>query len=307
MTDRDLIGEQVVSSYFGEGTITNSFENSVEIQFSTKTNKFSFASFENTIKAERAEMQAYILKKLYATVTFNFGAHAQVKSDDNIQYVHLNEKIILPDLEAQEGFYLAGWFDGNKTYEPFTPYTIEHDMHFVAQWKHVETPTGTEGGNRGRGKRGFIRGKRGLMIVDPRFDPNHYTSMSPQYTYKELEKSYNIQIQYFGRGINPTKDYVILISRIKADYYVYHDHWTEKGDYIFSGEGKSGDQNMVRGNLAIVNAESENKKILLFLKFSSSEYLYQGVFKLIEYKLDKDYGEDGNLRKEYKFLLRREI
>lgn len=295
MTDRDLIGEKVVSKHYGVGTITNFFENSVEIEFPVKTNKFSFSSFENALRAERAEIQEYILKKLYVTVTFDFGAHAQVETAEVMQYVHLKEKIVLPALDAQEGYTFVGWSDGFETYEANTPYTIDHSIRFVARWEPVKEPIKPK------------RPIRGPLFIDRRFDPNHYTSMFPNFTYNELEEAYNIQIQYFGRGINPTKDYVILISRVRADYYVYHDHWTENGDYIFSGEGKSGDQNMVRGNLAIVNAESENKKILLFLKFSSSEYLYQGVFKLIECKLEKDYGEDGNLRKEYKFLLRREV
>lgn len=33
MTDRDLIGEKVVSKFYGEGEIIDVFENKVEIQF----------------------------------------------------------------------------------------------------------------------------------------------------------------------------------------------------------------------------------------------------------------------------------
>ena len=33
MTDRDLIGEKGVSTYYGEGEIIDVFENKVEIQF----------------------------------------------------------------------------------------------------------------------------------------------------------------------------------------------------------------------------------------------------------------------------------
>lgn len=50
------------------------------------------------------------------------------------------------------------------------------------------------------------------------------------------------------------------------------------GDYIYSGEGKTGDQTMSLGNKAIVDAENGEKKIYLFVKFSPQEYYYQGVF-----------------------------
>lgn len=52
-----------------------------------------------------------------------------------------------------------------------------------------------------------------------------------------------------------------------------------EGDYIYSGEGKSGDQSMTRGNLAIKNAAADGKALHLFVKFSPREYYYQGVLK----------------------------
>lgn len=46
---------------------------------------------------------------------------------------------------------------------------------------------------------------------------------------------------------------MVLISSIsKAEgNFVYHDKWTSDGEYIYSGEGKTGDQAMSKGNLAI--------------------------------------------------------
>ena len=59
-------------------------------------------------------------------------------------------------------------------------------------------------------------------------------------TYSEVEEQFGIKISGFGRGINITDKSVVLISSIdKAkENFVYHDHWTEEGDYIYSGEGK---------------------------------------------------------------------
>ena len=136
---------------------------------------------------------------------------------------------------------------------------------------------------------------------------SEYLKTKPTLTYQEVEKLFGIQISGFGRGINPTAPSVILISVIekKKDSFVYHDRWTADGDYIYSGEGKSGDQSMTRGNAAILNAKRDNKKIDLLVKFSSDKYIYQGVFELVDYEYVDDKGEDGLLRKEYKFRLRK--
>lgn len=99
----------------------------------------------------------------------------------------------------------------------------------------------------------------------------------------------------------------MLISSVdkKKTGFVYHDHWTPDGDYMYSGEGKTGDQQMTLGNKAIVDAERDGKAIHLFVKFSPQEYYYQGVFSLVDYTYEDDKDESGNVRKEYKFRLRR--
>ena len=43
----------------------------------------------------------------------------------------------------------------------------------------------------------------------------------------------------------------------------------------------------------------------LFVKFSPQEYYYQGIFELVGYKYEDEKDEDGNIRKEYKFRLRK--
>ena len=125
-------------------------------------------------------------------------------------------------------------------------------------------------------------------------------------TYQEVEQQFGINIAGFGRGCNPTANAVVLISSVdpENENFVYHDRW-DNGDYIFSGEGRIGNQTMTRGNLAIKNAEVDNKQIHLFIKESAQEYYYQGVFVLVEYKYEDDIGADGQTRKEYKFRLRR--
>ena len=111
----------------------------------------------------------------------------------------------------------------------------------------------------------------------------------------------------YGKGINPTENTVVLISSISKNggTFVYHDRWTEEGDYIYSGEGQEGDQEMARGNLALANADKDGKEIRLYVKFSAQDYYYQGVFRLVDYTYENDTGRDGKVRKEYKFRLKK--
>lgn len=136
-----------------------------------------------------------------------------------------------------------------------------------------------------------------------------YLAKQPILNYKQVEKQFGIKIAGFGRGINKTASSIVLISSInkKKNGFVYHDHWTNEGDYIFSGEGKTGNQQMKLGNKAIVNAELNKKTIHLFVKFSPQEYYYQGIFSLIDYTYEDDKDKLGNVRKEYKFKLRKKV
>ena len=146
--------------------------------------------------------------------------------------------------------------------------------------------------------------------INDGFGPDYnakFLSTRQSLSYQDVEKQYGIKISGFGKGINITPSAVVLISSIdkKATGFVYHDHWSVDGDYIYSGEGKIGDQIMTSGNKAIVDAEQNGKKIYLFVKLSSSEYFYQGQFFLVDYTYEDAKDENNNIRKEYKFKLRR--
>lgn len=157
----------------------------------------------------------------------------------------------------------------------------------------------------------LLTNKKKSKKIEEGFGPDYnvkYLSKHPILTYQQVETQFGIKISGFGRGINSTETSVILISSVnkKRSGFVYHDHWTNEGDYIYSGEGKTGNQKMKLGNKAIVNAKKDNKTIHLFVKFSPREYYYQGIFYLVDYELEDDKDETGNIRKEYKFKLRRQ-
>lgn len=146
--------------------------------------------------------------------------------------------------------------------------------------------------------------------LDEMFAPDYHAeklARQPILTYQQVEDQFGIRISGFGRGINPTDSTVVLISSIgkASGNFVYHDKWTTDGDYLYSGEGKTGDQTMTKGNLAIRDAARNGKKIHLFVKFSPQEYYYQGVFELVDCTYEDEKDEDGNARKEYKFRLRK--
>ena len=146
--------------------------------------------------------------------------------------------------------------------------------------------------------------------LDEMFAPDYHAeklARQPILTYQQVEEQFGIRVTGFGRGINPTERSVVLTSSIDkaAGKFVYHDRWTTDGDYIYSGEGKTGDQVMTKGNLAIRDAAKNGKEIHLFVKFSPQEYYYQGVFELADYAYEDEKDEDGNVRKEYKFHLKK--
>lgn len=148
--------------------------------------------------------------------------------------------------------------------------------------------------------------------IDEMFSEDYHAeklARQPVFTYQQVEDQFGIKISGFGRGINPTDATVILISSIgkSSGKFVYHDKWTTDGEYLYSGEGKTGDQAMTKGNLAIKNAARDGKQIHLFVKFSPQEYYYQGIFELIDYTYEEEKDEGGNARKEYKFRLKKVV
>lgn len=146
--------------------------------------------------------------------------------------------------------------------------------------------------------------------IDEMFSEDYHAdhlARQPILNYKQVESQFGITISGFGRGINSTPSCVVLISSIgkSKGNFVYHDKWTIEGEYIYSGEGKSGDQSMTKGNLAVKNTSSDGKEIHLFVKFSPQEYYYQGVFELVNYTYEDEKDENGCIRKEYKFCLKK--
>ena len=178
-----------------------------------------------------------------------------------------------------------------------------------AQRQAAETARKAEEDRRAA-ERQAVPATRNRGNIEDGFGPDYnvrHLAKQPILTYQQVEGQFGSKMAGFGRGINRTPSTVVLISSVdkKKAGFVYHDHWTPDGDYMYSGEEKTGDQQLTLGNKAIIDAERDGKAIHLFVKFSPQEYYYQGVFSLVDYTYEDDKDESGNVRKEYKFRLRK--
>ncbi len=119
---------------------------------------------------------------------------------------------------------------------------------------------------------------------------------------------------FITRGLYITATELIAISVVNTEsgYYVYHDRWIGVGEYLYSGEGKIGDQKETARNKAMINAIHEHRPVRLlifdyseFRRINESLYYDQGLFQVMDYEYSTDYGENKKLRKEYKFRLKK--
>ena len=234
------------------------------------------------------------LENQYMEIEFPIGVKKLVYPDAFEKFI----KAVDPDVQAD----ILQLIENAKAEEEQRKRNEEAARKAEVERKAAEETSRKAAGGVGKTKR--------EKTLDEMFAPDYHAeklARQPILTYQQVETQFGIRISGFGRGINPTTNTVVLISSINkaAGNFVYHDRWTVDGDYIYSGEGKTGDQKMTKGNLEIRDATRNCKKIHLFVKFSPQEYYYQGVFELVNYTYEDDKDEDGNTRKEYKFLLRK--
>ncbi|MBR5872943.1 MAG: hypothetical protein IKZ06_04790 [Oscillospiraceae bacterium] len=151
--------------------------------------------------------------------------------------------------------------------------------------------------------------KAAPKTIDDYFGADYHAEKlkkEPILNFRQVEGSFGIKTTgLVARDIYSTETHVVVVSNVTkiGGKFVYRDKFTSDGDYIYVGEGKSGNQQMTGGNLAIATAAEERKEIHLFVKISPMEYYYQGIFDLAEYTYEEGKDEAGNFRLEYKFRL----
>ena len=297
----DLLGLKVKHKFFGIGEIVEYKDSYIMVAFTCKTTRFVYPNaFETFIQAVDNQIQELILSEIEKTKKMGEAkkrlSDASRKAEEAIRILENAKNIKRGLVEA-----IQHAEDAKKRIEEEIQYVNELDYDLQVEIQQTEgVKTQLEEKIQDAKNAEFD----GLFGKDYHVE---YLAKHPILTYQQVERDFGISLHPYGRGINPTDSTVVLISVIKkgGGHFVYHDKWTADGDYIYSGEGRVGDQNMTRGNLAIKNAARDGKEIHLFVKFSPEEYYYQGVFVLTDYTYEDDKDEKGNIRKEYKFRLRK--
>ena len=140
MTDKELVGEKVVSTMYGEGEIINVFPEKVEIRFPVKITQFIWVAFSKTLRAVRENVQEYILAKLNFIITFSLGGHGAGEVPKEIKCVS-GEVIKLPEEpQGMQNYTFLGWDDGLQTYPAGADFVVKGNVSFTAQWKCAEPP-----------------------------------------------------------------------------------------------------------------------------------------------------------------------
>ncbi len=106
-------------------------------------------------------------------------------------------------------------------------------------------------------------------------------------------------------GIAPcaSHPFVLLFSSPRGEEFGYRDGWNSPTEYSYTGEGRSGDMEMVRGNRAILEHESAGRELHLFEKVESGHYEYQGRFRYISHQVRQGPDVDAQNRSQLIFRL----
>ncbi|MFE7132957.1 restriction endonuclease [Streptomyces sp. NPDC057638] len=111
-------------------------------------------------------------------------------------------------------------------------------------------------------------------------------------------------------GISACKDapYVMLFTNpSRGHQHGYYDGWGADGCYHYCGEGQEGDQEMVRGNRAILRHVDMDRSLHLFSSVARSVVAYEGEFTLDQerpwYTTDAP-DQTGDIRSVVMFRLR---
>lgn len=78
----------------------------------------------------------------------------------------------------------------------------------------------------------------------------------------------------------------------------------EEGYLFYTGEGQKGPQTLTRGNLRLYKAEISKQPIHVFLKEKVNQYVFIGLFEVINHQTESQPDADKNIRDAFIFKLR---
>jgi 5-methylcytosine-specific restriction enzyme A len=122
------------------------------------------------------------------------------------------------------------------------------------------------------------------------------------YRRKALHDLYGGQRQ--GGISTPSKHGVVfLFTGPSGKQHGYRDFWNDDGLFHYTGEGQSGDMDLVRGNRAIYEHEEDKKSLLLFENVSRGHVGYLGEMRYVEHYFTDGPDTDGHTRRLIVFVL----
>jgi 5-methylcytosine-specific restriction protein A len=148
----------------------------------------------------------------------------------------------------------------------------------------------------------------GFDVVGP---ADNVPSLLPFEPGRLYHRARDIHQLYGGqeRGGISTPDevpFIFLFTGESGSRYGYEDKWLDDGSFEFTGEGRAGPMEFVRGNRAIRDQGLNGKDLLLFQTVTRKGfYRYVGCFGCCGYDLRPGVDEQGNPRQIIVFKLAR--
>lgn len=122
------------------------------------------------------------------------------------------------------------------------------------------------------------------------------------YRRRDLHEKFGGQQQ--GGISTPSKPNVILLfTGPTGTNHGYRDMWTEDDRFHYTGDGQSGDMELVRGNRAIRDHEKNDKILLLFESVAKGQVKYLGEMRYVNRRFVDGEDVDGKLRRSLVFEL----
>lgn len=122
-----------------------------------------------------------------------------------------------------------------------------------------------------------------------------------EYVRREIHSQYKGSSQ---SGISPCRDHpmIFLFTGASGEQYGYEDRWHD-GVFWYTGEGRIGDMQLTRGNLAITRAAARRRALLLFEQKSRGRARFVGEAHYITHRFEAGKDQNGHARRVIVFEL----
>jgi HKD family nuclease len=139
-----------------------------------------------------------------------------------------------------------------------------------------------------------------------RFEQEEIFEPGRQYTNEELSRIAMVStqggIRFRGSTAGIIERCVIITGSDRGAFYRDRPGETT-GRIIYTGEGRTGAQSLTRGNLALKQQKEARFPLHLFQRRGKNNYQYLGQYRVVDYGMEPQTGEDGVLRQAYVFEL----